>query len=330
MTEKVIRQVDRLTRLINIYLLKRGTEKKAWTHPGKVNESRCKSSDIMLGYYLDFSEGAEYKGPFDANGVPLLDYTGRIGIQYNPWFIGHYAFMQFEKFRATKCSDYKHRFLQQAQWFIRNFKERRSKGTIFAVWEYNFSWNELKAPFISSLSQSYGLSVLLRAYKLTGDEEYFSLAHKAFNSFLVDIDDGGVANFEDGKVLFEESPIRPADTVLNGFIFSIWGVLEYAQFTNLPLALELYHKSLNSLLSILPDYDMGFWSKYSRGKGLAFPPIASWFYHRVHIAQMKALFLITGNDTFEYYFRKWDNNFKSPSRRWLAFILKAGYKILNK
>jgi hypothetical protein len=35
-------------------------------------------------YYMLFAEKADYRGHFDASGVPQLDYHGHIGLQYNP------------------------------------------------------------------------------------------------------------------------------------------------------------------------------------------------------------------------------------------------------
>lgn len=321
-------QVDRLARLANVYLFQKGTIKKAWSHEGIVNETRCKGTDIMLGYFLDFSNDAYYQGPFDSKGVPLIDYTGRIGIQYNPWYIGHYALAQFEKYRTSNNSTHLEKFLVQAEWFTNKAVDR--EGGQFAVWEYTFSWSSnLKAPWISSLSQSYGLSVLLRAYDITQTSNHMRLAEKVFKSFTMSIDQGGVLNNDNRLTVFEESPVRPVDTVLNGYIFSIFGILEYAQFTGDDRAYDLYYKSIESLEKLLPMFDLSFWSKYSTRQRRFFPPIASMFYHRVHINQLKALFLITGNKVFAEYAKRWEDYSKSIIKRLLAVAIKMGYKLFN-
>jgi hypothetical protein len=44
---------------------------------------------------MDFEEKADYPGHYDAGGIPMLDYHGQIGLQYNPiasaqWGLGNY------------------------------------------------------------------------------------------------------------------------------------------------------------------------------------------------------------------------------------------------
>jgi len=72
---------DHLNRLIYVYLLRKGSIKKAWKTPGKVNKKRCLSDKLELGYFLDFSEDASYSGPLTPEGNPLIDYGGKIGKQ---------------------------------------------------------------------------------------------------------------------------------------------------------------------------------------------------------------------------------------------------------
>ncbi len=321
-------QFDRLARLVSVYLLKRGTTKRIWTHEGVVNERRCRGREIMEGYFLDFSRDADYAGPFDSQGVPMIDYTGRIGLQYNPWYVGHYALANFERFRTEGSPLHREKFMTQAEWLGQNLVERG--GGRYGVWEYQFDWSRvLRAPWISSLCQSYGVSVLLRAYRLTQKKEFLHLAQRAFESFFVTIDEGGVLNNDDGLTIFEESPVRPVDTVLNGYVFSIWGVLEYAQETSDPRAQKLYEASVQSLIKILPKFEMWIWSKYSARPGRVFSPIASHFYHRVHIAQLKAMHVISMEQIFADYAERWETHTRSWWKKKAALALKVGYKLLN-
>src|SRR5258707_2787391 len=42
-------------------------------------------ADSQLGpYYMSFREKADYSGADDDAGIPMLDYRGAIGLQYNP------------------------------------------------------------------------------------------------------------------------------------------------------------------------------------------------------------------------------------------------------
>ncbi len=42
-------------------------------------------------YYMLFAEKADYRGHYDASGVPQLDYHGAIGLQHNPIAIAQYG-----------------------------------------------------------------------------------------------------------------------------------------------------------------------------------------------------------------------------------------------
>ena len=41
-----------------------------------------------IDYFMRFAGKADYRGPFDTDGIPLLDYGGSIGTQYNPLAVG--------------------------------------------------------------------------------------------------------------------------------------------------------------------------------------------------------------------------------------------------
>jgi hypothetical protein len=56
----------------------------------------------LKGYFLDFSLDAHYPGPFDSRGVPMIDYGGTVGVQYNPWAVGHFALAVFHKFFTNR------------------------------------------------------------------------------------------------------------------------------------------------------------------------------------------------------------------------------------
>ena len=47
-----------------------------------LNENYTK--DKLGPYYMSFHSKANYNGHYDADGIPMLDYYGSIGIQYNP------------------------------------------------------------------------------------------------------------------------------------------------------------------------------------------------------------------------------------------------------
>ena len=115
-----------------------------------------------------------------------------------------------------------------------------------------------------------------------------------------------------------------APLVLNGWMFSIFGLYDYCKYTNDPQTEEILQKTLQSVARKLPDYDNGFWSKYDDHKRLTSP-----FYHDLHIAQLNVMYDLFRIEAYETYAQKWDAYRKRFWNPKLAFLQKALQKILE-
>jgi len=63
-------------RVFSAYLGKRNSHLTFWHGTPRVNENAPLKE---LGeYYMPFSYKADYPGPFDDHGIPLLDYHGKV------------------------------------------------------------------------------------------------------------------------------------------------------------------------------------------------------------------------------------------------------------
>ena len=92
-------------------------------------------------------------------------------------------------------------------------------------------------------------------------------------------------------------------------------------------ALTLWRSSLRTLRSNIQDFDTGFWSLYEQS-GTFLKMIASPFYHRLHIVQLKVLWRITGEDFFKDYAKKWEKYAENPFYRLYSLFYKLIFKIL--
>jgi len=317
---------ERLLQLWNVHILKRGTARKIWSYPALINSSRLISCSLLDGYYLDFSRDADYSGPKDRDGILLVDYTGKLGVQYNPFFIGYYALACYERFRKTNTQRYGDIFLRQADWLLRHAVYR---GNDMAVWEYTFPWmRRMSPPWISSLSQAIAISVLLRAWLLTSRWQYFDIATSATNALFSEIDRGGVMYRKNGRITFEEYPACPPHTVLNGFIFSIWGAMEFLALSGAHTARYFVERSVDTLAEILPAYDLGFWSKYQlEPQEKIVPWIASPFYHNLHVAQLTVMASLFHNTVFEEFASRWRSYEENWTGRLSAVLFKSVHKL---
>ena len=278
-------------------------------------------------YYMLFAEKADYAGHHDSTGIPMLNYRGKIGLQHNPIAIAQWGLGNYNLFCRSHDDARKNKFLAASNWLSANL-ETNSHG--LWVWNHHFNWeyrSPLRAPWYSALAQGQGISLLLRAYRETGAVAYFEAAERAFNSFLKSTDEGGVAFTDDhGNLWFEEYIVSPPTHILNGFIWAMWGVYDYFLVTQSQLARDLFEQAVLTLRTNLPHYDLGFWSLYEESNTLL-PMVASPFYHRLHLVQLRVMHRITGDKTFARYADKWEAYARSRAKRTRALCYKSAFKL---
>src|SRR5205814_3943452 len=209
-------------RIFSAYLGRGKSQLTFWHETPQVN-SRARA-DRLGEYYMLFRDKADYAGHYDPVGIPMLDYHGAIGIQYNPIAIAQWGLGNFNIWRATENEDYRPKVILAADWLCHHL-EPNQRG--FPVWHNNFDWEyreTLKAPWYSGLAQGQGISLLVRAHAETGDPKFLNSAERAFQSFLTNVASGGVAFTDANQNLwFEEYIVSKPTHILNGFIWAAWG-----------------------------------------------------------------------------------------------------------
>ena len=312
-------------RIFSAYLLGGKSHLTFWH---ETPEETPDASSTELGpYYMLFSEKADYSGPFDPEGIPQLDYHGHIGVQYNPIAIAQYGLGNYNLWRLHGDSARRDKFFRIAIWLCEHL-EINSRG--LAVWAHHFNWeyrDTLQAPWYSGLAQGQGISVLVRAHKESSNSLYLDAAQRAFASFQRPISQGGVAfTDESGDLWFEEYIVSPPTHILNGFIWALWGVHDYFLATTDNSARELFCRGVRTLLHNLECYDLGFWSLYEQS-GTRLPMVASPFYHRLHIVQLRAMHRLTGEQKFAEVAHRWENYARSRAKRTRALCYKSAFKL---
>jgi hypothetical protein len=313
-------------RLIETYIISPKSHISFWHEKPSINED-MDFENPASGYYMTFFDKSMYSGPFDNNGIPLLDYKGKIGIQYNPTGISQYALGMYNRYLKENNDKYREIFLNQCDWLVNNL-ERNEKGIY--VWIYHFDWNYSKTskPWYSALAQGCGISSLIRAYIITKDVRYLETAMKAFISFTKTIKEGGVTYIDDeGNIWFEEEINEFYSHILNGFIWAIWGIYDLYLITKNNDVKMLYDKAVMTLEKNIHKYDVGYWSLYGLYP-LRFKMISSPFYHSLHIVQLRIMYKLTKKEIFNYYANKWENYKRSIYNRSRALLEKIIFKLL--
>lgn len=277
----------------------------------------------LLGYYNDLTAKAHWTGPVDGDGLPLnQDVLGRF--IYFPTTLLQKALGHWDRWLESGRTQETDRtaFLKLAAWALRAQDENGG----WPIWPVV----GLKAasPY-SAMSQGEGISVLVRAYSLTRDEEYVAAARRALGPLFAPVEQGGTCRSIAEGLVLEEVPQEPPNTVLNGWIFALYGLYDYllvakgqdGGYLQVEAALQA---SLRALVACLPQFNAGFWSYYDTSSNLASP-----FYQQLHIAQLKALEL-----TFPEHaesLRRWRQLFEhqaaSRLNRTKAVALKAYQKL---
>jgi hypothetical protein len=312
-------------RILPAYLLP-GKSQLAFWH--EKPESDPAAFSVALGpYFMKFHQKAGYAGPHDENGIPLLDYRGALGAQYNPIAIAQWGLGNGNLFRQAGDPVHKSKFIAASDWLLLNL-EQNSFGVW--VWHHNFDWDyrtRLQAPWYSGLAQGQGISLLLRAHAITGNHAYLEGAHRAFDSFQVPVSQGGVTSVDSsGDTWFEEYIVDPPTHILNGFIWASWGILDYYAATRDSAACDLFQCAVRTLTRNLKRYDLGFWSLYELS-GTRLPMVASPFYHALHIVQLRIMYALTGEDVFLRVADRWENYGRSAIKRTRAFCYKSVFKL---
>ena len=313
-------------RIFSAYLTGTTSHLSFWHGIPQVNENAGRGE---LGeYYMPFAGKADYQGPFDKQGIPLLDYRGKIGKQYNPISIAQYGLGNYNLFKRNAQAERCEKFMRMANWLVENL-EANEEG--LPVWNHHFDWEYrevLKAPWYSALSQGQGISALARAYQLTGDQKYKEACEQAFRAFGYETKAGGVTYVDrEGYKWFEEAIVDPPTHILNGFIWASWGVYDYYLLTRSEEAKALFNEAVRTLENNLSTFDNAFWSLYEQS-GTVLKMIASPFYHSLHIVQLRVMFKLTGKEIFKEYADRWSRYQRSRIKRGRAFVYKCVFKLL--
>jgi hypothetical protein len=284
-------------------------------------------TDEVGEYYMTFHDKAQYQGPFDNDGVPMLDYRGELGLQYNPIAVAQYGLAAYNQFKRGEGNAWLDKSVCIADWLVENLLPNAAG---VPVWNHDFDWeyrDTLQAPWYSGLAQGQGISLLVRAYLETGREAYLQAAARGFESLTKTVDEGGVIYVDErGDRWIEEYIVDPPTHILNGFLWGVWGVHDYALASGSVEAASLWEASVRTLARNLPSYDIGFWSLYEHS-GTRLKMVASPFYHSLHIVQLKIMGRLTGEPVFDEYAAKWDAYRGSKLKKGAALAYKGVFKL---
>lgn len=279
------------------------------------NEGLAYSFDSIKGYYNNLTEKVtrDKKNYYAKDVFQISDDKGYF--YYFPISIFQYGLGAYDLFLLGKDKDLmKEKFLTYVKWAFDNQNEDGS-------WD-NFIHSYPNAPF-SAMAQGEGCSLLIRGFIETGDTKYLLAAKNALHFMLNSISNGGTAEYVDDGIVLYEYTCFPY--VFNGWIFAIFGLMDYVTLTKDEYYKIALDKTINALKNRLSEMDVGYWSNYCKNTMIASP-----FYHKLHIAQLSVLAKYTNIKDFEVYKDRFVSYNKNPFKRFRAFFKKAKQKLFER
>lgn len=270
------------------------------------------SVDGIRGYYNDLREKVTDK-PLREQELPLsyIDTGEQI---YFSIGIMQYGLGCYDLYLLNNDEKMKEKMFLCAEWAVENQQENGGWKTFAHLYS--------DRPY-SAMAQGEGISLLVRAYLESKNEKYLEAARRAATFMLVPVEQGGVAVYKGEDLFLKEYTERPV--VLNGWIFSLWGLLDYIKLTGDVQIKEAYERSMATLERHLSHFDLGYWTRYDYSDRIAAPA-----YHKLHMDQLAVMHDLTGHEIYKTHLEKFQKYQNSWLNRQRAFVIKAFQKLRGK
>ncbi|AFM21810.1 D-glucuronyl C5-epimerase [Acetomicrobium mobile DSM 13181] len=268
----------------------------------------------LAGYFNDLTGKTHWTGSTDDEEIPVnILVDGRK--VYFATTIVQKALGHWDKWLLEGQETDKKEFLKLNRWLLSRQDENGG-------WPL---WRELDLPLpspYSAMTQGECISAFVRAWMLTEDDAYAEGARRALTLMCKPIEKGGPAIYVGKDIFLEEVPHDRRVSILNGWIFALFGLYDSWLVFNDKQTYEVFKQSLDTLLTHLGEYDAGYWSYYDVQKHLASP-----FYHDLHIHQLKALAMVENSSRLTQILGRWEAYQHSRLNRFRALSVKALQKL---
>jgi hypothetical protein len=294
------------------YLIRSGLAIPDYWHPKLELQTDFLSGQVGR-YPVSMDVKANYPGELDHEGVPIVFWGKGKNAAASPVNIVLYGLGNYEVFRRTRDPRFYARFLNVLRW-LQNHYVPFGNGISWAYGE-NLPIFGLKAPWFSSITQGFALSLIVRAVEIEGAVPWSELAHQTWAGYHWPVDKGGFCRHVADGLIFEEYPGPQLDCVFNGMCYSLIGLWEAWKSGVVPEAEESFTMGVRGLRSYLPQFDRGSWSRYSLNECLKGGLLASPYYHRANGLVAQVIGLMSDDPIFCQYGERWIESSKSFTRR---------------
>jgi hypothetical protein len=272
----------------------------------------------VRGYYIDLRVKArnpdiEVAWPWAPGDAPWVSFS-QLGLG------------SYERYLAGDGEEWLSLARQVADRLVEHqVREGRRRGGLEHTFDFPHTF-PVRAPWISSMAQGEGASLLVRLHLETGEDVYAEAAVLALEPLYLRTPEGGAMELLDGRPFPEEYPTEPPSFVLNGGIFSLWGLYDVGVGLGDERAARGFEDGVDSLVASLHRWDTGWWSRYD-----LYPHptanVASLAYHQLHINQLRAMNLIAPRDELLVVADRFESYQGRRLNRARAFAEKAMFRL---
>ncbi len=110
-------------------------------------------------------------------------------------------------------------------------------------------------------------------------------------------------------------------------MWALWGVFDFWLARTDPAAKMIFDRGAETLLRNLARFDTGYWSLYEQS-GTRLKMLASPFYHRLHIVQLRVMANLTADLRFTDVADRWEGYARRRTNRARALVEKSIFKLL--
>ncbi|HEY5317435.1 MAG TPA: D-glucuronyl C5-epimerase family protein [Solirubrobacteraceae bacterium] len=132
------------------------------------------------------------------------------------------------------------------------------------AWEYYFSFDGGRPPWVSAMAQGTALEALTRAYEAFQNPSYLITAAQALPLFTA-APPAGVRIPTHLGARYLQYSFAPHTSIINAFLQSLIGLYDYAQVSGNTQAQQLFNAGNAEALAEVPHFNTGAWSLYQPG-----------------------------------------------------------------
>ena len=256
---------------------------------------------------------ADYPGPLDGEGVPIVFWGNGKTACPSPVNITLYGLGNHDASVRTRDEQHHQKFVSVLRW-LENHAVSLGEGIGWPNGQ-SIPVFGLEAPWFSSITQGFALSLWVRAHRLDQTGPWSSLAYRTWLGYHLPVERGGFCREVDTGVIYEEYPGPHLDCVFNGMCYALIGLWEAWRSGLVSEAEVDFRRGLNGLRHCLPRFDHGGWSLYSLNQCLGKSFLASPYYHRLNGLLAQVIGLMVEDPEFYRYGEHWLKTSRSLARR---------------